>query len=575
MWRLSNTFKEALHPRLTRLYGEDQVDRLLERIALVAGRYSYLEERCSLEDPCWDEQTCILITYGDMVVRPGEPGLVTLNRFSRDFLDGLITTIHVLPFFPYSSDDGFSVIDYRQVDEQLGSWDDVETLGQQFRLMFDLVLNHVSSKSKWFQEYLGAIAPARRYFIELDPQTDLSQVVRPRTSPLLTPVSTVKGEKHVWTTFSPDQVDLNFANPDVLLEMLDVLLGYINAGAAIIRLDAIAYLWKEVGTPCINHPFTHEVVKLLRAVVDNVTPGTLLLTETNLPHEENVSYFGAGDEAHIVYQFSLAPLLLHAIHAGTAKHLTRWARDLQPPPPGCTFLNFTASHDGIGVRPLEGLLDEEEIIWLAEIVRQCGGYVSCRTAAGGDEKPYELNITYFDALQDCIHPEDIQQQMSRFLCSQIIMLGFRGIPAVYFHSLFAGRNNHAEVAETGIYRRVNRGRWDDQTLRALLENHQEVTTRIFTVYAELLRKRAGLAAFHPDAEQEVIDGGDALFIFKRIPRKGPPILCVHNVTGEPQDIDIGALFGRKAQFFDHITASLHQQKVRGAPYQCLWFEQRG
>ena len=574
MWRLTNVFKEALRPRLAVLYGEQQVDRLLERIALIAGRYNYLEERCSLETPCWDEHSCILVAYGDMLHKPDEPGLATLERFASDFLENIVTVIHILPFFPASSDDGFSVVDYRQVDPALGSWDDVERLGVKFRLMFDLVLNHVSSKSKWFDDFRGAIAPAREYFFDVAPGTDLSQVVRPRALPLLTSVTTVKGEKQVWTTFSDDQVDLNFANPDVMLEMMDILLGYINKGAAILRLDAIAYLWKEIGTPCVNHPYTHEVVKVFRDVVENVTPGTLLLTETNLPHGDNVSYFGAGDEAHIVYQFSLAPLLLHAIQSGTTQHLTRWAKSLSAPPPGCTFLNVTASHDGIGVRPLEGLLTQEEINGLAERVRQCGGFVSCRTGEDGKEQPYELNITYFDAMQDVARSSDIEWQVLRFFCSQIIMLGMQGIPGIYFHSLAGGRNDLKGVAESGIKRRVNRGKWKDEQLRKLLADPESLSATIFKKYKELLRTRSQNAAFHPDVLQEVLEAADGLFVFRRLPVTGGSLLCIHNITGHQQLLNLQVLAkeSQPSPFWDHISEKEYFVEVILAPYQCLWLE---
>jgi len=430
------------------------------------------------------------------------------------------------------------------------------------------------ASQKWFDDFRGAISPARDYFFDIVPGTDLTLVVRPRALPLLTSVTTVKGEKQVWTTFSDDQIDLNFANPDVMLEMMDILLGYINRGAAILRLDAIAYLWKEIGTPCINHPYTHEVVKVFRDVVENVTPGTLLLTETNLPHEENVSYFGAGDEAHMVYQFSLAPLLLHSIQSGTTLHLTRWAKSLSAPPPGCTFLNFTASHDGIGVRPLEGLLTQEEIGDLAEIVRQCGGFVSSRTGENGKEQPYELNITYFDAMQDGARSGDLEWQVLRFFCSQIIMLGMRGIPGIYFHSLTGGRNDRKGAVETGMKRRVNRGRWKDEELRNLLAAPESLSATIYNKYTKLLRTRAGMAAFHPDALQEVLEAADGLFVFRRLPTVGIPLFCIHNITGRKQSLDLQALDRelRAKVFKDHISGKECTPEVELEPYQCLWLE---
>ncbi len=573
MWRLLKPFKESLRASLEKLYGDQQLDRLLERLSLIAGRYNYLEKSCSTETPCWDEKSCLLITYGDMITADGEAPLATLHQFLNDHLAGIISGVHVLPFFPFSSDDGFSIIDYRKVDPHLGSWDDISLFGDNFHLMVDLVLNHVSSRSHWFRDYIGGIAPARNYFIEMEQDADLSMVVRPRTSPLLTPVNTACGERFVWTTFSDDQIDLNYANPDVLLEMVDILLGYISHGATIIRLDAIAYLWKEINTSCINLPQTHEIVKLLRDIVNNVTPGIVLITETNLPHEENISYFGESNEAHLVYQFSLPPLILHTIHSGSTRHLRKWASELTPPPEGCSFINFTASHDGIGVRPLEGLLGEEEIEQLVATIRDCGGFVNSRKREDGREVPYELNITYFDAMKDPANPDDLNRQSLRFLCSQTIMLSLRGIPAVYFNSLTASRNNHQGVAETGENRTINRGRWQEEELRSLLENPESITARIFSSYTGLLTKRAQYIAFHPDSPQKIIETVDSIFVVLRTPEDGRTITCLHNITGHKQQVqltDLGSALSGCQTAWDLIGEKEVAETVELEPYQCCW-----
>ena len=339
-----------------------------------------------------------------------------------------------------------------------GSWEDVQRLGQHFDLMFDLVLNHVSQYSRWFQDYLVGQSPYDRFFIECDPSWELSRVTRPRSLPLLTKFSTSRGPRHLWTTFSPDQIDLNYGEPAVLLEMLSVLLEYVRRGARIIRLDAIAYLWKEVGTSCIHLPQTHEVVKLLRDVLQAVAPQTLLLTETNVPHRENVSYFGQGDEAHMVYQFSLPPLLLDAFAHQDARPISRWLSRLEPPPRDATYFNFTASHDGIGVRPLEGLVTDERWDQLLQHVERQGGRISQRVNQDGSHSAYELNITYLDALG---HPcyRDPADHARRFLASQAVMLGLQGIPGVYFHSLVGSPNDRQAVETTGHARRINRHKY--------------------------------------------------------------------------------------------------------------------
>ncbi len=453
----------------------------------------------------WNEEDVLLITYGDQIRGEDSPPLELLRRWLLDNdLRQAFSLVHLLPFFPYSSDDGFSVIDYRRVDPELGDWDDIAALARSFDLMFDLVLNHVSQKSQWFQRYLEGDERYADWFLEADPSEDYSQVVRPRSLPLLTPFETARGTKHIWTTFSPDQVDLNYRSPDVLAEMLDILLLYVERGARILRLDAIAYLWKELGTSCIHLPQTHEVVKLMRTVLDACAPGTLLLTETNVPHRENISYFGDGDEAHIVYQFSLPPLLLDAIVHGDATYLRQWLSDLAPPAPATTFLNFTASHDGIGVRPLEGIVPAERLEALVSEVRKRGGLVSTRRQADGSDAPYELNITYLDAVRD-LAVTDPRDQLRPFLASQSVMLALQGIPAVYFHSLVGTPNDTEGVEQSGQPRRINRHKYTWDELAGALESPESPQGWVFRHYRAMLQTRRKLAAFHPDASQRVLE----------------------------------------------------------------------
>lgn len=462
------------------------------------------------------ERDNLLITYGDQV----GGGLSALTDFLDQHTAGIVTGVHLLPHFPFSSDDGFSVIDYRQVNPALGTWADVRRLGEHRRLMLDAVINHISAQSAWFQAYGRGEAPYTGYFIEADPAADLSQVVRPRTSPLLTPV----GDRHVWTTFSVDQVDLNFRNPAVLLEILDILLFYVTNGAQFLRLDAIAYLWKEIGTPCIHLLQTHQIVQLIRAVLDVVAPGTMLITETNVPHRDNISYFGDGtNEAHLVYNFSLPPLTLHALRTGNAATLSRWAADLTLPSEKVTFFNFLASHDGIGLNPARGILPESEIEKLLT-----GQLVSYKNDPDGSSSPYELNANYFDI---------IGNNVDAFLCAQAIMLVMRGLPGIYFHSLFGSRGWPEGVKQTGRYRSINRQKCARVKLERELAMPGSERYRIFTGYRQLLEKRAASPAFNPYAPQEVLDCGDAVFALRRWSRDAS-MLCLHNVTGQRQTVSV-------------------------------------
>ncbi len=567
--RPSSPAMTRVRGRFERLYGPE-ADRCLERFGMMIGRYGLAGAPAS-PPPRWSEKDAVLIAYGDAVQAPGEKPLATLKRFVDGRFHGAIGAIHVLPFFPYSSDDGFSVIHFRQVNPALGGWPEIRALGEKFGLMFDLVLNHVSRKSGWFQDYLLGIAPGRRYFVEADPRADLSAVVRPRTSPLLTRVMTRGGERHVWTTFSSDQVDLDFANPDVLFEILDILMLYASTGARIIRLDAIAYLWKKPGTTCIHLPETHEVVKLIRDVLDIMAPGVILVTETNVPQDENLSYFGAGDEAHMVYQFPLPPLLLHALVNGHARHLTAWAAALPAPPPGCTVLNFTASHDGIGLRPLQGLVPAEEIAKLAEVARAQGGEVSFKKNSDGSESAYELNVTYFDALGTPGQADDVLQ-VARFLCSQTIPMVLRGIPAFYFNSLVAATNDAEQAKRTGMARSLNRKKWTLDELDARLAHAGSATARVFAECTRRLRLRAAHPAFHPDAAQEVLDLDPRVFAVRRTaPSGGEAVTALANVSLETVALPLDRL-PPAADVKDLLGGSGLEcgNECRLGPYEAAW-----
>jgi len=596
----TTALKRCLRPRLDRLYGE-RANACLDRIVELAERYA---PRIPTRKSTWDQRDALLITYGDMI-REGDstgdrddsagematgtrPPLQCLGAWLDEAgLRPLLGVVHILPFCPYSSDDGFSVIDYRRVDPALGDWSDVAALGNSYRMMFDLVLNHVSAQSEWFQAYKARRAPFTEYFIEADPSDErLKQVVRPRSLPLLTEVTTVDGPRHVWTTFSPDQIDLNFASPDVLLEMLDVLLGYLQRGAWIVRLDAIAYLWKRLGTSCIHLEETHEVVRLMRDLVDAVAPGTILLTETNVPHEENFSYFGAGDEARMVYQFSLAPLLLEALLSGDASLLQHWLSTLEPPPPGCTVLNFTASHDGIGVRPLEGLMPRARFDRLIEAVDARGGRVSTKRNADGSDSPYELNITYYSALGEP-GEEDSPLQIERFLASQAVMLSLQGMPGIYFHSLIGTPNHRQGVAEIGRARSINRRKFELDELRARLDDPEAAPRRVLDGYRRLLAVRAEQPAFHPEGAQHVLDlDSPAVLGFLRTSPDGRErVLVLANCGPQPWEIDRAALSAAVREggaAGGHATAAgltpsrdllgddSLAEAVRLRPYQVAW-----
>lgn len=524
----------------------------------------------------WNQKDVILITYGDSIIKESNKGLESLYDFIRE-LNGVFSILHILPFFPYSSDDGFSVTDYYAVDPKLGDWSDIAKLNREIDLMIDLVINHISAKSNWFQSYLNENPEFEDFFIAIDPEEDLKKVVRPRNTPLLTPYKSKNGRKYLWSTFSSDQIDLNFSNPKVLIKMTDLLLYYIEKGARIIRLDAIAYLWKKIGTPCIHLPETHEVVKLFRDILDYLYPRTILLTETNVPNDENLSYFGEKDEAQMVYQFSLPPLLLHALYSGNSKYLSQWAQTIPDPAPDGTYFNFTASHDGIGVRPLEGLMPKEEKMEMMNKMVEFGGHISTKTNKDGTESPYEINITYLDALKGTSKGED-GLQTSRFLCSQLIMLELKGIPAVYIHSLTGTPNDEQGAKATGRPRSINRKKWKWNELKTHLTENKQAGI-VFNELQKIIALRKMQPAFHPDAKQSVTFVQDEVFAVRREAKdENQVIVCISNIHDQSLEIDLPSYIKPKFIWKDLLKGVEFNLKISNSysmdPYETLWLEQQ-
>ena len=535
------------------------------------------------------ERDMFLITYADQITSPSTSSLACLRGFLDNELRGVLEGVHLLPFYPYSSDDGFAVIDYFQVDRQHGNWLDIKALGEKYRLMFDAVINHISKDSDWFQGYLEGQENYRDFFIELISSVDLSQVVRPRALPLLTSFKTARGLKHVWTTFGPDQIDLNYANPQVLLAIVRLLLFYVSKGAEVLRLDAIAYLWKEVGTSSIHLPQTHRVVKLFRAILDELAPQVILITETNVPHKDNISYFGESldrveyfDEAQMVYQFPLAPLVLHTFIQEDAEVLSAWAATLETPSPSTTFFNFTASHDGIGLMPAMGLLDETEIQAIVDQVLAHGGYASNKSNADGTQSVYELNVTFYDALNNPRQPQE-KVDNQRFMASQAIMLVLAGVPGIYIHSLLGSRNCQTCVSETNRSRSINRQKFDLAALRQILTDPLSIPSQILAEYLKLIEIRKSLPAFHPNAAQQIINFSPSTFSVLRVSLdKRDSVLAITNISPRVVDLNLSILgqeFNIHARWRDLITdqdlsPEKDELRITLAPYQYMWLRNR-
>jgi len=559
------TIKERLQTLLQQLYPPEQAAKTNERLlALLA---SFPKQPTEADD-YFSERNITLITYGDTLRQANEKPLQTLHHFLSQRVKDEISTVHILPFYPYSSDDGFSVIDYYAINPELGTWADVKALSGDFRLMFDAVINHMSAQSAWFKSYLGGEPEYARIFRSEHPDTDLRSVTRPRTSPLLTAFTRSNGEVvHVWTTFSADQVDLDYSDPATLMRILEVLLFYVQQGASAIRLDAIAYMWKVAGTTSIHLPETHYIIQVMRAALDMVAPNVILITETNVPHAENISYFGDGKipEAQLVYNFTLPPLLFYTMTVGDAYKLSEWINTLHTPYDRTTFFNFTASHDGIGVRPVEGILNEPELQQLINKVESSGGLVSYKANSDGSKSPYELNITYVDAIIDHNEPQD--SQVARFLLSQAIMLSLAGVPAIYIHSLIGSHNDLEGVKTAGYPRAINRRKIDVGEVNSEMDDPTSFRAGVFNGYKHLIETRIQSPAFHPNGEQHarILADGKVLVLERKSPDHSEHVVCTFNISPEPQTVEL-----QFAATTDLLNNEACTQQISLAPYQVRW-----
>ena len=523
----------------------------------------------------WDQSDIALITYANSITRDGEVPLRTLHGFLDTHLKNTVSILHILPFFPYSSDDGFSVMDYLAVNPTMGEWADISALAEDYRLMADLVINHASARSRWFANFKKCVDPGRDYFYTAPEDADTSLVVRPRSSPLLNPVETEEGVKWVWCTFSPDQVDVNFANPQLLAEFVNIICHYMEWGVEVFRLDAVAFLWKALGTPCVHLDQTHEIIKLLRLLIEHKNPRAVVLTETNVPNRENLTYLGNANEAHVIYNFSLPPLLVNALITGSCRHLKTWMMSMPPAQNGTAYLNFIASHDGIGLRPAEGLLQEKEIETLLDTMQSFGGQVSFRRGPEGFEKPYEINISLFDAMKGTATGGPDQYQVERFICAHAIMLALEGIPALYVHSMLGTENDEARFENTGRKRSINRHIWDMDALEVVLADTGSHHARVLSRLKDLIAVRRRQPAFHPNVTQFTMHLGDEIFAFWRQSlKRDQSIFCINNLTPRPKPLALNEinLIGTDS-WCDLITGKVFEDLSSNytlEPYQTLW-----
>ena len=593
LFLLPDSYSKKIKKKLTFLYGKEKAKEWFpefERIIKVYFAHKTSEminwEKDFKPANRFTEKDTILISYGDLICDDEHKPLETDIKLSQKYLRGVFNTIHILPFFPSSSDRGFAIMDFEEVDPNLGSWEDILEMKKDFKLMFDGVVNHVSSKSRWFQEFLNQNPNYKDFFTVFSTKEKISEdhlrlLVRPRTSEVLTPFDTLNGRQLVWTTFSPDQIDLNFKNPKVLLKMVEILLTYIRRGADIIRLDAVTYLWDELGTTGVHLKQSHTIIKLFRDILDAVTPHVALLTETNVPHKDNIKYFGNGrDEAQMIYNFALPPLVLHTFQTANSTKLLNWVESLENISDTTTYFNFLDSHDGIGVMAVQNILSKNEIEQLSYKVLEHGGFISFKNNSDGTESPYELNITWYSAINREDGNEPVDLQVKRYLASRAIALVLMGVPGIYLHGLLGSKNDAEAVIKEKETRSINRKVIDKKELIKNLENPETTTFKVSTKFVKMIRLRNREKAFHPKAEQHVLNLSKKLFILLRTSLdKENNILTITNISDQEQNIsiDLDQLKIKTVSWFELLTKKKLKVKTGKLslfiePYGIYWLK---
>lgn len=560
---MDTNLNEKIKKRLTFIYKDEETEkRAFELIISKLQQY----QKGMTQERRFSERDCILITYGDSLIDEEQPALKVLGKFLDTYIKDVFRTIHILPMYPYTSDDGFAVVDYKNINPELGTWNEIELMSKHYDFMFDAVINHISKSSEWFQGYLEGLSPYKNYFITCDEKADYSKVIRPRNLPLLTKVHTAEGDKYVWTTFSDDQIDLNYKCPELLAEVIDILLMYVEKGASAIRLDAIGFLWKELGTGCMHLPQTHEIIKLIKDIFSVYAPGTRVVTETNVPYEENISYFGQnGDEADMVYQFPLPPLTLYTLLVENAEILSDWIANLKLPNEKVTYFNFLSSHDGIGIRPAEGILTKKQQRILIDAALKNGGEVSYKDNGDGTSSPYELNINYQDALAGPDEPDD--WRIKKFLAAETILLSLQGVPGIYIHSLLGSRNDYYGKTVSRIPRRINRERLEISYIEKQLSEDTN-RRRIYTELIKRLRIRNMESAFSPLAEQKVIKIRPEVLYLRRENNETKELIhVIINVSSKRVFVK-----NQEVEGIDLLSGKEIKGEIYLEPWECVWIK---
>tara|TARA_B100001121_G_scaffold156261_1_gene136621 strand:+ start:2675 stop:4387 length:1713 start_codon:yes stop_codon:yes gene_type:complete len=566
---LSKNNEKSLEKIFNKIYkSENNINKFyIREIIYLINKYNKNRKK---EDLKINESTSLVICYGNSVTDGNKKSLKVFNKFYMKYLKNNFDSVHFLPFYPSSSDSGFAVKDHYKIEPRLGSWKDVKLISKNCNLMADLVINHSSARGLWFSNFLKNKSPGKDYFFTVDKNFNSKKVIRPREHELLKKIKLSNKTKYLWRTFSPDQIDLNFKNPKVLIRFIKIIFNLINNGVRIFRLDAIAYLWKENGNTCINHTNTHNIIKFIRLVCNLLKTECIIITETNLPEKENLSYFGNNDEANWIYNFSLAPILVYSLLFEDSNKITKWSKNFPIAKLNNNYLNFIASHDGIGMRPIEGILSTNTQKKFLSRLKKNGGEFSYRKVQGVKKKVYEANITLFNAFKYSDFDKSGIFGFERYMAAHTIMISFDGIPAIYFNSMFGNSNDNSKYIISGNKRDLNRYRWNKDKIEDHLKDQNSKQNKYYKNMSNILAIRSKQKAFHPNAIRKTLKLGSNFFGIKRVSTDNKQsIYCITNMTSKLQLLKVNKnIFYKRNLFKSKLTKK--SGKIQFDPFQTVW-----
>ncbi len=566
--KISSILRTIYKPSLN----ERDIDHLKDQIIQIIKKFNQNNSKKKLTI---SEKTSLVICYGDNVNSNQKSSIQVFQNFFKKNLKKYFDAIHFLPFYPSSSDSGFAVKDHYKIEKRIGSWSDIKKISKSSHVMADIVINHSSARGLWFKNFLKKKRPGKDYFLTVNSKFNTSKVVRPRDHKLLKKIDIFGKSDFLWRTFSADQIDLDFKNPSVLLRFIKIMVHLVSNGVTIFRLDAIAYLWKKNGTNCINLKQTHEIVKLLRLISNLLNVETIIITETNLPEKENLSYFGKNDEANWIYNFSLPPLLIHAFLFENSSYLNKWSKKLPNAKFQNSYLNFIASHDGIGMRPTEGILNKRSLSNFLKRLKKNGSKFSYRKIQNKSKKVYEANITVFDALKKSDADPNGKFFLERYIAAHAIMISFEGVPAIYFNSLFGKSNDEAKYVITGNNRDINRYKWNYENITKNLKDKNSKQSIFYQNLGKLLEIKRKQKAFHPNAKRLNINLGSKIFCYERISLdKKQTIICITNLSTKLQYIKINKNLIKYRDLLGRKTFFTLDKKIKLDPCQTIWLSNR-